>query len=278
MNKRDTEYFFEIVDKFEEALPKDLRQIDLTINSNKNVSIGEIMEVISDVFLDLNIETKNDIIVDVEKIINAITKNENTDTITLIGKSRFSLAFKIGSKVFKAGFPKITYKYPKCSIILDSIIRKQYIDNHRPVLFIEVQDFKENDLRKYYTAKELDEVVYQLWKTLRKSGIIWYDPKDKNIVVDNKNNNITIWNDKYYKSSTEYEKGRYIINGYSCDEESGNSFLIVDMDLFLPMEIIEKLRIIYKKNSNLPFFKNWKYKRFLEYEQRFLEEEENETK
>lgn len=277
MNFSDIKYFFEVVNCFDKVLPPDLREIEIDIEINQLIDINKIIETINNIFFnkDIIIKTKHEILVDIKNIIEAIVKNENTTSIQLISKSRFSLVFKIGTKVLKIGFPKIVYKYPKSNIILDSIIRKQYLDGDKPVLFVEVQDFKENNLYKYYSRTEIDEIIYCLWKKLRKNGIVWYDPKDKNIVIDNKNNSKK-WNDIYYKKSNEKEKGQYYIDNDILDINEG--LLIVDTDLFIPLETIKKLKEIKNNKPDLPFFQNWKYNSFLKYEDRYLMEEEYERK
>lgn len=278
MEFSDTEYFFEVVNQFDKVLPKDLRKIKIGVDMNQVLDINSVIEIINYIFFDsgIFIQTKDEILIDLKKIIEAIFNNEDTVDIKLISKSRFSLVFKIGTKVFKVGFPKIIYKYPKSTIVLDSIIRKQYFDNYKPVLFVEVQDFKENDLYKYYAETDIEEILYSLWKKLREIGIVWYDPKDKNIVINTNESKSKKWNDTYYIKSNENEKGIYIIDNYIDDIK--NDLLIVDTDLFLPIEVIEKVQKINQSNPNLPFFKNWKYKKFLEYETRFLKEQEYDKK
>ena len=205
-------YFFSIIKYDEKVLPKDLRKLQFEFKINDAVTCKEIQRQIDKVFLcktdDNNV--KNIIQEDISCIIEAIINNEQGSTIILLSISRFSLVFKIGTKVLKIGFPKITYEFPDSNIILDSIIRKQYNDNNGiPIIFIEVQDLKENDLRIKYQEKEIDELIYQAWKTLRKDGIVWYDPKDKNVVINDKLKNTKIWNDKYYQKSSREDKGIY---------------------------------------------------------------------
>lgn len=273
MDKNDIDYFLNVVYNFSNALPKDLRMVNLNVE-NHQISIEKIIEIIKKVFLDINEHDKKVILEDVNNILVAIVKNESTSNINLIGKSRFSLAFKIGRKVFKVGFPKIIYKYPDCKIILNSIIRKRYVSNNKDVLFVEVQEYRENNLKKYYSEEKIEEIVYSLWKHLRKNKIIWYDPKSENIVIcDNTDNNY--WNNDYYKKSSYEGKGLY--NIIEQDEYAGK-YLIVDTDLFLPLNAVEKMNEIYESNQELPFFKNWKYKKFLDYEKRYLKEIKNESK
>lgn len=279
MDSLDTLYFFETIEKDSKVLPQDLRTLEKYIKESNPTNYSDLKKLIDEIFFKglQDNEIKAKIHKDIKDIVYAILNNEECDTFDLISISRFSLAFKLNTKILKIGFPKITYKFPNSDIVLDSIIRKQYKNsNDIPILFVEVQDYKENNLRKEYTEEEIEELIYQLWKELRKQNIVWYDPKDKNIVLNKEEVIPKAWNDKYYKRSSEEEKGRYKLYDdrdsidYICD------VLIIDTDLFLPLETVEKLMKMYKIQPSLPGFKNWKFKKMLKYEKRFLEEQEYE--
>ena len=270
MRKFYDDYFLKILHNYTEVLPIDVRKINLNINEDSKIDKNEILEIIKNVFLRQRTSSSDSIINDIDKVMISIIYNEKTDMFSLVEQSRFSIVFKIGSKVLKIGFPKITYNYPKSKLILDSIIRKQYYYNGDRVLFLEVQEYKSVNLSSY-SEKEQDEILYQIWKHFRRNGIIWYDSKAKNVVV-NDGNCKSCWDSKYYKLSNDDEKGIYKIDELYTDMNIYDKFLIVDTDLFVTLETMKKVEEIFKDDPKLAFFSNWKFKKYMKYEERYNDE------
>lgn len=247
-------------------LPKDLRNLDVSEIKNKYLNSIELKKLINKIFK-REISDKK-IKKNIYNIIDALKKNEICDKFYLINISRFSIVFKNNTKVLKIGFPKVTYKIPSCSIILNSIIRKQY----QNIIFVEIQDYKKNNLESMYSKEEIDNIIYSIWKEFRKNNIIWFDPKSKNIVIDDNNTNVVKWNENYYSIPSNEEKGVY---NTDFDIVYQN-FKIVDTDLFLPISVIDDLKKSKEENPDAPGFTNWKYRTLLDYENRYNKEVNNE--
>lgn len=268
-------YFFKIIEYNEKVLPKDIRKMGYESKINNLIIYNEIKNIIDDVFLmkvaDKSLKMK--IQYDVKNIFNAVSLNEKQNNILLLDVSRFSFVFKIGNKVIKVGFPKIIYSIPKLDMIANSIIRKQYTDNNGvPVLFVEVQQWQENNLSLVYGKDEIEEILYKLWKSLREIGIVWYDPKEKNLVLNSSTENTDIWNNEYYNQSSQEEKGIYKLKEKFLNKNILPEVLIIDTDLFLPVTVLETLMKMAINQPELPGFNNWKFKRVIEYEKRYLKE------
>ena len=266
-------YFFETIERGAEVLPIDLRTEEKNIQAINKNNIDSIKELINHYILNglTNNELKNNIISDVVNIIKAVIKNEGSNTLELINISRFSMVYKLSTKVIKIGFPKITYIYPKSKFILDSIIRKNYYDeNNNIVMFIEVQDYKDNNVYEKFKKEELEEIIYQIWKYYRKKDIIWFDPKDKNVVLSDKTK--TFWNNNIYNRTSDEEKGIYLFDDYDYTDYG---VLIVDNDLFLSLSTYNELLQLEKEKPKLPGFSNWKHIKVREFEKRYEEEKNN---
>lgn len=265
----------------EKVLPKDIRKMGYKDRINTLVKDKDIIYIIDEVFfIDImDDEVKAEIKADISKILQAIKYNEKEKDIILFDISRFSFVFKIGNKVLKIGFPKIVYPIPNLNIIIDSIIRKQYRQsNGEPILYIEVQERKENNLTLIYNKEEIEDILYKVWKEFRENGIIWYDPKEKNLVLNYASKDLVLWNSKYYNESSDEEKGIYKLKKYNFNKKELSKLLVVDTDLFLPVTIFNDLIEMFTNNPNFPGANNWKFKRVIEYEKRYLEECSSGTK
>lgn len=258
MENIDMSYFWELQNDFSK-LPVDLRKKDFSQYYNKQLTENDVRNIVGNTFKKelINFKYKKEIF----DIIRAVIQNEKSEYFQILNISRFSIVFKNNTKVLKIGFPKITYKIPKCSIILDSIIRKQYDE----ILFIEVQDFKSSNLSDKYSKEEIEEILYNIWKKFRMNNIIWYDPKEKNVVLENDTNNINKWDNCNYYQSNDKEKGIYKVP-YDINYLN---LKIVDTDLFLPLDVIQDFEKLCKTNPNASGFSNWKYKTLMEYEKRY---------
>jgi hypothetical protein len=272
MSKVDTKLFFGMMDNFTKYLPQDLRECDFEIKKQDIITIDQLLLFIEKTFI--CVASYPDILEDIKSIIDAVIINEKTNQINFINRSRFSCVFKIGQKVFKIGYPKILYEYPKCDAIVDSIIRKQYKKENKSIIFVEVQPLMENNFSEC-SLQELDQIIYQLWKHFRTIGIVWYDPKIENVVTTSKDRLANYWDNNLYEPSSDLEKGCYDVTvDYNYNSKIPN-YLIVDTDLFVPIEAMEQVKGLYKLHPEWDFFANWKFKRFLDFEARYNKEEEN---
>lgn len=98
--------------------------------------------------------------------------------IEFIGNGAYSDVFQIGSKVIKIGEPRETYKIPNHPRILKPLTRTNFIDdNKKSFACIEISDRVDRLLPENMNEEEL----YNLYKKLRQSGIIWTDVKFANV-------------------------------------------------------------------------------------------------
>lgn len=263
MTKEEINFLLNSIYIFKSTLPKDIRKENLDYFKNLKIDIDSVIEIIKKIYT----ECYNDeILRDIEAIINSILSQSDTTDIYLLDQSRFSIVFRVGSKVLKIGFPKIVYHYPKSKMIIDSIIRKHYKIRNKSVLFLEVQEYCEG--LSELDSIEKEKIAYKMWEHFRNKGIIWYDPKPTNIVFRPRTN--CGWNSILYSPSSDKEKGDYFIEeGENYDHELDN-YLIVDTDLFIPIDVLNKIVKMYKANPNSPFFENWKFSKYLEYEDNYL--------
>ena len=165
-------------------------------------------------------------------IIKEIADNEKVkiSSIKLIGNGEFSDAYQIGDKIIKIGKKRGTKTFPNNPYIIKPLIRKEFELGEKTKIFIEV-------CQKVLTNCCTKEDVYEIYKKMRKLGLVWLDVKKENLgklLNDNK----IYWNKplspsdtalmlKEYRGSEELKKGDVVI----CDadyiyDESGKNYNI----------------------------------------------------
>ena len=154
-------------------------------------------------------------------VIDDIAKNEQVDLgeIKYLGEGSFSLVYGIGNKVIKLGSSRSTDTFHNNPYIIKPLLRKKLTINDNHNIWIEVTE-------KVDTKTKVSEnQLYQLYKKIRNSDLIWRDVRYRNVGVLLKDN-IIHWRqelpitdevlglDKYVESE-ELKKGEIVI----CDND-----------------------------------------------------------
>lgn len=181
-------------------------------------------------------------------IIKEIVYNEKVkmSSIKLIGRGEFSDVYQIGNKIIKLGKKRGTKTFPNNPYIVKPLLRKEFELGEKTKIFVEVC---EKILTNCCTKEDVDEI----YKKMRRLGLVWIDVKQKNLGKLLKDNKI-YWNKplspsdtalmlQEYRGSEELKKGDVII----CDadyiyDESGKNYNI---------QRVAEYELKFKKEKNL---------------------------
>jgi hypothetical protein len=123
----------------------------------------------------------NDYSTTVSIMIDELLKSEGLGYIDIESgtSGSYSDVYLIGNKVLKIGKPRTTYQIPNHRRILQPLVRTNLIDeeNNTNIACIEISE----KLKRVYIGKIGKEVLYDLYKELRKDGIIWTDVRADNV-------------------------------------------------------------------------------------------------
>lgn len=137
-------------------------------------------------------------------VIIEISKNENVSIrdFDFVGQGMYSIVYKWGNKVLKIGHKRIMNEIPYHKRILQPLLRKRVpsANGLDDKLFIEVseyakplvtdEDFENNFGTK--KEKETEDIVYSIFKELKKDGIAWIDARGQNLGILTKENTINM--------------------------------------------------------------------------------------
>lgn len=181
-------------------------------------------------------------------IIKEIVDNEKVkiSSIKLIGRGEFSDVYQIGNKIIKLGKKRGTKTFPNNPYIVKPLLRKEFELGEKTKIFVEVC---EKILTNCCTKEDVDEI----YKKMRRLGLVWIDVKQKNLGKLLKDNKI-YWNKplspsdtalmlQEYRGSEELKKGDVVI----CDadyiyDESGKNYNI---------QRVAEYELKFKKEKNL---------------------------
>ncbi len=169
--------------------------------------------------------------ISIKIIFNEILKNEGKSIfdLELIGSGSYSSAYNIGDKVIKFG-RRLTPQIPDDKRLLASILRREFdIEDFNESVFIEITEIV--DTLSYnvdLSTAEKNEIVYSIFKELRKKGKIWADPRIANVGILRKDNKI------YFDGidSVDKESLGYIKETINDDEVlKVGDYVILDKDI-----------------------------------------------
>ena len=181
-------------------------------------------------------------------IIKEIVDNEKVkmSSIKLIGRGEFSDVYQIENKIIKLGKKRGTKTFPNNPYIVKPLLRKEFELGEKTKIFVEVC---EKILTNCCTKEDVDEI----YKKMRRLGLVWIDVKQKNLGKLLKDNKI-YWNKplspsdtvlmlQEYRGSEELKKGDVVI----CDadyiyDESGKNYNI---------QRVAEYELKFKKEKNL---------------------------
>lgn len=129
-------------------------------------------------------------------IIKEIVDNEKVkiSSIKLIGRGEFSDVYQIGNKIIKLGKKRGTKTFPNNPYIVKPLLRKEFELGEKTKIFVEVC---EKILTNCCTKEDVDEI----YKKMRRLGLVWIDVKQKNLGKLLKDNKI-YWNKPLSPSDT----------------------------------------------------------------------------
>lgn len=175
--------------------------------------------------------------------------NRNYTDIEYINEGSYAVAYRIGNRVLKLGDEFAKYKIPNHRRILQPVARANYtLEDRRVMAFFEVTSYVDIN----FSEEERDEEkLYEIYKELRDSGIVWLDAKWSNVgkLLDE---NKTTWKGKDVKIApnsvgfSESYKGEPLKKG---------ELVVIDLD-FLFGEYdptLEELKEEYSSEYSLRF-------------------------
>lgn len=205
------------------------------------------------------------------KIVDEIQENEKTDVIELKGSGRFSFVLRIGNKILKIGYPRHNFQIPYAKEILQPIARKEF----ESFITIEVSENVDTDWYQNLTHDEIENEIYQVWKSMREQGAIWLDANAENIGVLKKDN-VVHWKPYYCKSDKKnhlLEVPDASIGVIPSNVQKtilpAGSKIVLDTDLIYTQDKIAELNALYKKNPNATIFQTKQYRRYKMFEDRY---------
>lgn len=210
----------------------------------------------------------------IEKMINEIQENEEINAIELKGVGRFSFALQIGNKILKVGYPRHTFQIPYAKEILQPVARKEF----ERFIAIEVCENVDTDWYQNLTHSEIENEIYQIWKSMREQGAIWLDANPENIGVLKKDN-IIHWKPYYSNFDKKYHSLEVADENIGIKPNNvkktilpAGSKVVLDTDLIYTEDKIEELNALYRKNPNAAIFQTKQYRRYKMFEDRYQNE------
>lgn len=124
----------------------------------------------------------NDYFITVTTMMEELLKRQSVRMIDikLLGRGGYSRAYQIGEEVLKIGDTRATHEIPNHRRILQPLIRIDLIDeknDNYKFACVEVA----NRVDEIPEEEQSKEKLYQIYKELRKDGIIWADAKFQNV-------------------------------------------------------------------------------------------------
>lgn len=199
-------------------------------------------------------------------IIEDLQRNENNNTIILRGVGSFSITLLIGNKILKLGYPRVTYHIPFAKEILQPVARKEFEN----FITIEVAENVDTNWYKSLTQDEIEEKMYQIYKSMRKQGAFWLDVRPENMGVLLKDNKI-YWKPYFSKFDNKYHELEVDneILGISPTVQKeilpAGSYVVLDTDLIFPKSKMEEFDAIYEKDPNDPEYPEIRTKQYAIY-------------
>ena len=185
--------------------------------------------------------------------------NKNYTDIEFIGEGAYSTVYRIGNKIIKFGDEILKYQIPNHRRFLQPIARANYTLEDKSVMaYFEVTSYVDT----FFSEEEKDdEKLYQIYKELRNSGIVWIDAKWDNVgkLLDD---NVTKWRGQVIDVApnsvgfSESYKGKPLKRG---------DIVIVDLDYLFREDDPNLPRVIDEYSSPLS----------LEFEERYEREKES---
>lgn len=146
-------------------------KINSYIDNNRNKVILSIMYI-----LEKRFEIKDSTITDViSLIVDDVVKNENTKYSDIkMTSGGYSIVIFVKDKVIKLGKERGTLRFANNAYIVKPILRK-ILKNNEDACLIEITQ------RVDYAYDITNEQLYELYKNIRKLGLIWTDVDKKNV-------------------------------------------------------------------------------------------------
>ena len=164
------------------------KSIDITVNKkiedNKNAVVENMIRRMKQDYIDTNEienvihEYRDDICALIKKYM-AIENVRWIDIKKIPKNSRHNDIYQIGSKVLKLGGIRKKQEIPPCARVMQPIESQQLFNRSKPYAIAEIMDkmdrLEKSDLEGAGIYDGYGEDIYQLYKELKKSNIIWVD-------------------------------------------------------------------------------------------------------
>lgn len=144
----------------------------------------------------------------ISKIIEELCESQGIGIkdLEFAGGGFYSQNIKIGDYVLKIGRERITNEIRNHRRIIKPIIRQQTNKEGKkdvPNLFVEVQNAVDTKWYEGMSEKEVDEVLYQIYKELMDESIVWTDIKPENVgrLLKPNKENLTVYGEEIQSSN-----------------------------------------------------------------------------
>lgn len=119
----------------------------------------------------------------INELIIASEGEYDINDIKQVGKGYFSTVFKVGEYILKYGKVRYTPKIQNNKRIMQPLIRtciKGETANDDRI--VEVQNEGDADWYKNFSDKQIEEILFEIYRDLRDKNTVWLDAKELNVV------------------------------------------------------------------------------------------------
>lgn len=162
-----------------------------------------IKEYLEKVFFDINDHLFIKNIEEIIPILEEYLKKEKIkiNQVSLLGEGEYKKVLKVGNYAFKIGYENEVNEIPEDELILKPIMKKNVSKEKTYAIYVGIQPLLNDKWYLNLTDEEIENKLYEIYKTLKDKGINWVDIKKENI--GKKDEKLYIIDDDYIYTNTK---------------------------------------------------------------------------
>ena len=162
-----------------------------------------IKEYLEKVFFDINDHLFIKNIEEIIPILEEYLKKEKIkiNQVSLLGEGEYKKVLKVGNYAFKIGYENEVNEIPEDELILKPIMKKNVSQEKAYAIYVGIQPLLNDKWYLNLTDEEIENKLYEIYKTLKDKGINWVDIKKENI--GKKDEKLYIIDDDYIYTNTK---------------------------------------------------------------------------
>ncbi len=234
--------YFNKFENFKKEIQKKGPEFFMVFPIDYTISLEECREIAKDIFGDFTSDifskmkygyknpTKASIIkMIIDELLKRADNSKNMDAVKQVGEGFFSVAYRIGDKVFKVG-KRANPVIQNHRRILQPIVRRKIGDEYDEDNFIEIQNLVDTSWYKKMKSEDIHKVLLNIYSELRDDGLVWVDVKPENIgklLRPNTTHEFDLRN----KEINPPERATGIIGKNKGEPLQAGEYVIIDSDL-----------------------------------------------